>query len=89
MARTVNVNFKLDEDVKKKLEYVCSELGLTLSGAFTIFAKKVAREKRIPFELRLDEPNEETCAAIEAAEKGEDMYGPFDSVSELMESLNA
>ena len=54
MAQAVNVNFKLDEDVKKKLEYVCSELGLTLSGAFTIFAKKVAREKRIPFELELD-----------------------------------
>lgn len=33
------------------------------------------------------EPNETTCAAIKAAEKGEDVYGPFDSVSELMEAL--
>ena len=26
---------------------------------------------------------------MEAAEKGEDMYGPFDSVADLMEALNA
>ena len=38
MAQTVNVNFKLDEDVKKRMEWVCSELGLSMSAAFTIFA---------------------------------------------------
>ncbi len=36
------------------MEQVCSELGLTISAAFTIFAKKVSREKRIPFELSVD-----------------------------------
>ena len=46
MAQTVNVNFKLDEDVKKRMEQVCSELGLSMSAAFTIFAKKVGRENR-------------------------------------------
>jgi DNA-damage-inducible protein J len=54
MAETVNVNFKLDSDVKKSMEQVCSELGLSMSAAFTIFAKKVGREKRIPFELSAD-----------------------------------
>ena len=38
MAQTVNVNFKLDEDVKKNMEQVCSDLGLSMSAAFTIFA---------------------------------------------------
>ena len=33
------------------MEKVCSDLGLSLTDAFTIFAKKVAREKRIPFEI--------------------------------------
>jgi DNA-damage-inducible protein J len=33
------------------MEKVCSDLGLSLTAAFTIFAKKVAREKRIPFEI--------------------------------------
>ena len=27
MAQPVNVNFKLDADVKKRMEWVCSELG--------------------------------------------------------------
>lgn len=54
MAQAVNVNFRLDEDVKRNMEQVCSELGLSMSAAFTIFAKKVGREKRIPFEVSVD-----------------------------------
>jgi addiction module antitoxin, RelB/DinJ family len=54
MAHNVNVNFKLDEDVKKSMEMACAELGLSMSAAFTVFAKKVGREKRIPFEIAVD-----------------------------------
>ena len=54
MARTVNVNFRLDEADKKRMENVCNELGLSMSAAFTIFAKKVGREHRIPFEISVD-----------------------------------
>ena len=51
MARTVNFNFKIDEDVKKKMESACSDMGLSMSAAFTIYAKKVGNERRIPFEI--------------------------------------
>jgi len=44
----------MDEADKKKMESVCSELGLSMSAAFTIFAKKVGREHRIPFEVSVD-----------------------------------
>lgn len=54
MAQAVNVNFRLDEDVKRDMEQVCFDLGLSMSAAFTIFAKKVGRERRIPFELSVD-----------------------------------
>lgn len=54
MAQPVNVNFKLDADVKKSMERACSDLGLSMSAAFTIFAKKVGREKRIPFDVSVD-----------------------------------
>ena len=40
MAQTVSVNFKLDAEVKKAMEKVCKEMGLSMSAAFTIFAKK-------------------------------------------------
>ena len=54
MAQTVNVNFRLNETDKKRMENVCNELGLSMSAAFTIFAKKVGREHRIPFEISVD-----------------------------------
>ncbi len=54
MAQTVNVNFRMDADLKKSMEKVCEEMGLSMTTAFTIFAKKVSREKRIPFEITAD-----------------------------------
>jgi len=54
MAQSVNVNFKLDADVKKSMEQACSDMGLSMSAAFTLFAKKVGRERRIPFEISAD-----------------------------------
>ncbi|WP_405379908.1 type II toxin-antitoxin system RelB/DinJ family antitoxin [Phascolarctobacterium sp.] len=54
MAQAVMVNFRLDEEDKRNMEQACSELGLSMSAAFTIFAKKVGREKRIPFEVSVD-----------------------------------
>lgn len=51
---TVNINFRMDADLKNNMEKVCRDFGLTLTEAFTIFATKVAREKRIPFEVAVD-----------------------------------
>lgn len=54
MAQAVNVNFRMDADLKKSMEQACSELGMSMTTAFTIFAKKVSREKRIPFDVCVD-----------------------------------
>ncbi|MBQ7713322.1 MAG: type II toxin-antitoxin system RelB/DinJ family antitoxin [Oscillospiraceae bacterium] len=48
------INFRMDSELKQSMEAVCSELGLSVTTAFTIFAKKVARERRIPFEVSAD-----------------------------------
>lgn len=53
MAQSM-VNIRMDEDLKKSMEQVCKELGMSMTTAFTIFAKKVSREKRIPFEVSVD-----------------------------------
>jgi DNA-damage-inducible protein J len=53
MAQTL-INIRIDEDVKKSMEETCKELGITMSAAFNIFAKKMSREKRIPFEVSID-----------------------------------
>lgn len=48
------VNFRMDEDLKKDMEQTCKDMGLTLTSAFTMFAKKVTQEHRIPFEIVAD-----------------------------------
>ena len=53
MAQTL-INFRIDENIKKQMEQICEELGITMSTAFNIFAKKVIREKRIPFDVSID-----------------------------------
>lgn len=53
MAQTL-VNVRMDEEVKKEMEETCKELGMTMSTAFNIFARKMSREKRIPFEVSID-----------------------------------
>ena len=88
MAQT-NVNIRMDEATKVAFDKFCEEIGLSVSSAFNIFAKTVVREQRIPFELTTETPNSVTLAAMDSAEKGEDVYGPFDSVDSLMEALNA
>ena len=88
MAMT-NVNIRMDEATKTAFDKFCQEVGLSVSSAFNIFAKTVVREQRIPFELTTEVPNAVTRAAIKSVEKGENLYGPFDSVEDLMTSLNA
>ena len=53
MAQTL-INFRIEENTKKELENICNELGITMSTTFNIFAKKVIREKRIPFDFSID-----------------------------------
>lgn len=50
----VMVNFRMDEELKKSMEQTCKDMGLTLTAAFTMFATKVTREQRIPFEIVAD-----------------------------------
>ena len=66
----VLVNIRMDEDLKKSMEQTCHSLGLNMTTAFTIFAKKMSREKRIPFEVSLDPfYSDSNMAAIEEAAK--------------------
>lgn len=87
--KSVNVTFRVDEDLKKQADALFSDLGMSLSTAFNIFLKQSVREQRMPFVISRNVPNAVTQAAMEAAENDEEMYGPFDSIEALKEALNA
>ena len=89
MAQT-NLNIRIDEDVKKNFDDVCNKLGLTMTTAITVFAQTVIRQNRIPFEISLDIPNEETRAAIEEVQqmkKNPQAYKGYTDVDALMTDL--
>lgn len=88
MAQT-NVNIRMDDNLKQKFDHLCNELGLNMTTAINIFAKTMVRQQRIPFEIGLDTPNNETISAINDINHGRNLSKSFHSVAELMEDLNA
>ena len=85
----VSTNISIDADIKAKSQEMLSDFGLDLSTAVNMFLRQMLRERAIPFAIKQDVPNAVTLDAMDAAEKNEDIYGPFNSVSDLMEALNA
>ena len=84
-----NMTLRVEPELKAQAASLFKALGLDLSTATELFYRQALRCHGLPFEVKMDEPNDVTYAAMAAAEKDEDMYGPFDSVAELMEALNA
>ena len=64
MSEMTNVNIRMDKELKKQFETFCNDVGMSMTTAFTIFAKKAVREQRIPFEIGGERPNAETLEAI-------------------------
>ena len=85
----VSTNITIDEVTKKKAQALLADFGMDLSTAVNIFLKQMVYEGSFPFSITREAPNAVTRAAIEASENDEDMHGPFNSVAELMEALNA
>ena len=53
MAQTM-VNFRMDEDLKKKMEKVCADMGMSMTYEHLLFLQKLLREKK-GFRLKLQQ----------------------------------
>ena len=53
MAQTT-ISVRMDESLKKEFDRICNDLGLSMTTAITMLAKKMTREKRIPFDVSID-----------------------------------
>ena len=89
MANKETITLRIEPELKTQVTALFQSLGMDLSTATKIFYRQALRYQGLPFEVRLGEPNETTYAAMEASEQEKDIYGPFDSVADLMEALNA
>jgi addiction module RelB/DinJ family antitoxin len=63
----LNVNIRMDESLKREFEAVCGEMGLTMTAAFTVFAKAVSSRKEIPFRVMARPAVREITLASEKA----------------------
>lgn len=66
---STNLNIRTDKAIKAAAEKIFEELGLNMTTAINIFLRQTIRENGIPFELKLNIPNETTVAAIEEGRK--------------------
>ena len=68
MAST-NFSVRMDSEIKKQCEALYGELGMNLTTAINVFLRQSLRVGGFPFEVRLDQPNKETIAAMLEAER--------------------
>ena len=86
---TTNLNIRIETTIKDQAEEIFNELGLNMTTAINMFLRTAIREHGIPFELKLDVPNETTAAAIAEGRKlMDDPSAPrYSSMDELKAAL--
>ena len=69
MANTTNYSVRIDNDIKKRCEALYGELGMNLTTAINVFLRQSLRAGGFPFDVKLEQPNKETIAAMLEAER--------------------
>lgn len=87
----VNVTIRMDENMKRQADELFSDLGMSLSGAITVFLRQSLREQSIPFQIGRDVPNRETLEAIEEVKRlkndpNKKTYNSFDEILREVEN---
>ena len=72
MAATAFVRARIDETLKQEAAAVLAEMGLTVSDVVRIVLTRVAKDKALPFEMRV--PNRLTDETLAKSERGEDIH---------------
>lgn len=68
-AITTNFIVHMDSDIKKAMEALLGELGINLTTAINVFLRQSLRVGVFPFDIRMEQPNKKTIAAMIEAER--------------------
>ena len=66
MPGVANWTTRVDSTLKAQAEDILNELGMTMSGVFTMLLKQIVREKSVPLSLTLDSSNALYADLLEA-----------------------
>lgn len=92
MAKTANINVRIDPETKASAEELFASFGITVSDAINIFLRKSIMEGGLPFEVKQPRYNPETEAAIAEAKailSGHVQAKRYPSVQALFDELDA
>ena len=81
---TTFVRARVDEDLKNEAAAVLAGMGLTVSDVVRIALTKIAREKALPFYMRL--PNALTAETLSKSERNEEVH-PAKDATDLFDQL--
>ena len=86
---TTNLNIRTDREVKEAAEKIYSRLGINMTTAVNMFLRASIRECGIPFDLKLNAPNQETLKAMEEAWEiaEDDSVVSYDNIDDLRSAL--
>ncbi len=87
MARTDNINIRVEPKLKKEVEKTLNDLGMNITDAVTVFFKQIIMTESIPFIIKKPRLNAETIKAIEDAEKGINLSKGYTDLDEMWEDL--
>ena len=86
---TTNLNIRIDKAIKDQAEEIFNELGLNMTTAVNMFLRTAIREHGIPFELKLEVPNDTTAAIEEGRKMMKDPSAPrYSSMDALKAALD-
>jgi len=89
MNNKASITVRTDIQAKKDAQKILSSLGLDMSTAINIFLRQVIQEEGLPFKVVLKQPNLTTLKTLAETQNNKNLKGPFDSVEELMNDLDA
>ncbi len=91
MAKTANINLRIEPETKAKAEALFSSFGISVTDAINIFLNTSIMEGGFPFQIKQPRYNLETELAILEARKimdGSIKSKSYNSLAELMAELD-
>lgn len=87
MAKTDNINIRVEPELKKEVETTLNDLGMNLAEAITVYLKQIVLTESIPFVIGKPKLNKETIEAIEEAQIGINLSKGYKDLDEMWEDL--
>lgn len=83
------VSLRFDDEMKKELDEMCSEMGMNLTTFFMIYARKALRDRRIPFDITAPLDSFYSDSNMEYLRKADQQVKNGQVVVKTMEELEA